>query len=169
MLNDFSCDAVRVASETDVVADTNVMAFTVPPGVCKVGDVGKNVIVSSKWSTASSSVISTYIPQMECDALVTPSKLRYLKYQDDGAFLPFVFETNMFAEDSKPKWVDEDRDDVSAIEGLIAISVSRCSVECLSLSTSVSSMTLAPLLAGHFVVYPPALGVIAVHGALLPA
>ena len=69
-------------------------------GFCKVavGDVGK--------------------PHVDCDALVAPSKLRYLGYQDDGTFLPFTFDTNLFSKDSRPRWIDQERDDVSATEGL---------------------------------------------------
>lgn len=125
------------------------------------------MIVPSKWLAASQSQIVLFAPSLECDVLVTPSKLRFLNFQDDGTFTPFSFETNDFAEDSRPKWVDPDRDDVSTTAGLIALSVSPCAVECISLATSEAPGSLAPLSAGNFILLPPALGVTPLRSFLI--
>ena len=45
VLNHFSCDAVRILRETEAIPKTHAIAFTIPQGVCRTGDVARVIAV----------------------------------------------------------------------------------------------------------------------------
>ena len=55
--------------------------------------------------------------------------------------------------------MDVDRSDVTTSEGIIALAISHCTVECISLASSASHEVLAPLSASGIIMYPHSLAV----------
>ena len=58
VLNHFSCDAVRILRETEAIPKTHAIAFTIPQGVCRTGDVARVIAVPTHWSQATTAQLS---------------------------------------------------------------------------------------------------------------